>query len=230
MQPLLLDDGLRRTGLRLADQVRGLLLLVHAAPPARGDVGRAFVADVLRANRFAVISMSLHTPAEVNQQLPAPGMVQSKRRLREVFDWLTLQQPALGERPIGLIAFDRAVNACVGALVRGPAPPLRSLVLLDGSIARLGSQLPRLNVPSLFVLGHNRTRHDQHRSALRYMAAAYRLEMLSLPTLPKPARGALEAFACTAVDWLNRTLPTDGASKRPAVQTLFDGQRIAVAG
>lgn len=223
--PLLLDVAAHPDGLPpFSDKTRALLLLVHPTPAGTGgDLGRAFVADVLRANRFTVAPLSLQTVTEARLKLPAPGMVQSKHRLRELFEWLDRQQPALRGWPIGLVAFDRAANACIGALASSPLPALRSMVLLDGNLARIGNQLSRLNVPCLFVIGHSRSRQDQHRAALRRMGVAHRFEMLGQATQPQPARGALEAFACSTVEWLGQTLTTAG---RPQPIASADSWRL----
>jgi hypothetical protein len=51
---------------------------------------------------------------------------------------------------------------------------------------------------------------------MRDIPAGHRLEMLSLPTQPRPAAGALEAFACSAQAWLDRSLVREDPSRRGA--------------
>jgi hypothetical protein len=210
-EPQVLDASLRQHGVQFTDRTRGLLLLVRSRHTTPDDVALGFVADVLRASGFAVVSFSLQTAAEHRLGKPPPGMVQSKQRLRDVFEWAA-QQHSLGRRPVGLVAIDDAVNACVGVAGRFDRLAVRSLVLLDGNVRRMANQLSRLSMPTLFVIGHSRARFDQIRAATRSMTARHEVDMLSLSTLPRPERGALEAFACSAVNWLNRTLPLAGTA------------------
>ncbi len=229
--PALLDAETRAHGLRLPAGAVGLVLIVHPDGASRAQPGYDFVADVLRANGFGTLSLCLHTHEDAASRVAPPGMVQSKLRIRALLDWVALQ-PALGQRPIALIGLGDAAPACVAAAARHGAAGLRTLVLLDGRIDRVLHHLERLSLPTLFVLGRCDARWlARHRAATYAMPAGHRLEMLGLATLPRPAPGALEAFACSALEWLAQCVsqgraPGGGAGTpdaRPA-----DGRAVGV--
>jgi hypothetical protein len=153
--------------------------------------------------------------------------VQSKLAWPELFDWLA-RQPALGGRPLALIGLGEAARDCIAAAARFGGGRLKSLVLLDAAIGRARHPLERLSLPTLFVLGHADERRLAHcRAALRGMPAAHRLVVLPQPTLPRPAPGALEAFACSALEWLGRTLPHPTGDESRHVSTLPADRRVA---
>lgn len=205
--PVLLDPEARRDGLYMPDGTRALLLIAHPDGASRDHPGHGFVADVLRANGFATLPFSLHTPDEEAIGAAPPGMVQSRLRIRAVFDWLSLQ-PALGARPVALIGLDDAVPACIAAAAGQHMAGLRALILLDGHAESVPHHLQHLSLPTLFVLGRcDARRLARHRAATRDMSARHQLEVLPSSTRPCPAPGALEAFVCLALEWLDQTLP-----------------------
>lgn len=185
---------------------RALVLLAHPDEASRQQAAHGFVADVLHANGFATLSFSLHTSQDMAAGLPPPGMVLGRQRLCALRDWV-VRQPGLAGRPLALIGLGPAASACVAMAARADRVAIRSLVLLDARANLLTRHLARLSQPALFVLGQCGARSlARQRMAVRDIAAYHRLEMLSLPTLPRPAPGALEAFACLALGWMDRTL------------------------
>jgi putative phosphoribosyl transferase len=204
--PMLLQAAAPSPAWSAPADARGLVLLVHPHAAGRHHAGYAFVADVLHANGFATLPLCMLTPAEEAANARLPGLLQSRQRLRAVFDWLA-QQPAAGGWPVALIGLGDAVGGCVAAAAHHGALPVQSLVLLDGRADRFAHHLARLRVPTLFVLGCcDLRRQARLRVAMRDMTAARRLEVLQLATLPQPLPGALEAFACTVLEWLDQTL------------------------
>jgi hypothetical protein len=190
----------------VAPAARGLVLIAHCSEASRRQAGHGFVADVLHANGFATLPFSLHTPQDTAAGLAPPGMVQSRQRLRGLLDWV-LGQPSLGDRPLALIGVGDASAVCVAVAARCRRTELHCLVLLDAKADKLAHHLVHLSLPALFVLGQcDARRLARQRVALRDILAGHRLEMLSQPTLPQPAAGALEAFACAALEWLDRSL------------------------
>jgi putative phosphoribosyl transferase len=190
-----------------------LVLIAHPNECSRAQSGHGFVADVLRANGFATLPFSLHTPQDTAAGHRPPGLVQGRQRLRALVDWV-LRQPGLGSRPLALIGVGDAASVCVAMAARSDRTEIHCLVLLDARADKLARHLARLSLPALFVLGQCDARLlARQRGALRDIPAGHRLEMLSLPTQPRPAAGALEAFACLALDWLDRSLvPADPAA------------------
>ena len=208
--PSLLDPVTVQRGLSVPAGARALVLIAHPDEASRTQAGHGFVADVLHANGFATLPFSLHTPQDRAAGLPPLGMVQGRRRLCGLCDWV-LQQPSLGARPLALIGVGDAAPVCIAMAACGDRIEIRSLVLLDARADKLTRHLARLSQPALFVLGQCDARLlARQRMAVRDIPAGHRLEMLSLPTLPRPAPGALEAFACLALEWLDRTLVRDG--------------------
>ncbi len=209
--------------LRLPSLPRALVLIAHPDITSRSDAGHAFVADVLHAHQYATLPFSLLTAHEQASHAKPPGMVQSKLRVRAMFESLAAQ-PELRDMPLALIGIGEAAQGCIAAAARLKLPRLTSLVLLDGRTDQVPHHLVRLNVPTLFVMGQADARRQAlQRAATRDMAARHRTEVLRQRTAPRPARGALEAFACVAVAWLDDNL---GAQKR-AAGTAQEVQRKA---
>jgi len=208
---LLLDEATGRSGLSLPAAARALVVIVHPDGASRRQPGWDFVADVLHANGLVTLPLCLLTAAEETAAAAPPGAVQRKLRLLALFDWLA-RQPAMDRRPLALIGLGEAARDCIAAAARLGGGALKSLVLLDARIGRAQHHLARLSLPTLFVLGGGDGRgRALYRGALRRMSAAHRLEVLPQPTSPLPAPGALEAFACSALEWIGQTLPPVGA-------------------
>ncbi len=205
----------RHPALRCPPRARAAVLVVHPDATSRNNAGHAFVADVLHAHRYATLPFCLHGADEQMAGLAPPGMVQGKQRIRAALDALAAQ-PAVDGLPLVLIGLGDAVTRCAAAATRTKLPRLRSLVLLDGRADQVPHHLARLNLPTLFVLGRPNARLlALHRSATRGIAARHRTELLQQPTMPQPVRGALEAFACLAVAWLDGHLDAETACVAP---------------
>jgi putative phosphoribosyl transferase len=200
-----LDPVIVQRGLLVPAGARALVLIAHPDEASRRQVGHGFVADVLSANGFATLPFSLYSSHDAAAGLPPPGMMLGRQRLCALFDWV-LRQPSLGGCPLALIGVGDAASVCVAMAARNDRIAIRSLVLLDARADKLTRHLARLSPPALFVLGQCDARWlARQRVALRDIPASHRLEMLSLPTQPRPAAGALEAFACLALDWMDRS-------------------------
>ncbi len=224
----LLDPAIVQRGLSVPTGACALALIAHPDEASRRQAGHGFVADVLHANGFATLPFCRHTSHDAAAGVPPPGMVQGRQRLGALFAWV-LRQPGLGGRPLALIGVGDAASVCVAMAARSDGIAIRSLVLLDARADKLTRHLARLSPPALFVLGQCDARSlARQRAALRDIPASHRLEMLSLPTLPRPAAGALEAFACLALDWMDRSLACTGPGETvPALS--HSSQRRAAA-
>lgn len=212
---IVLDAVVREHGLQLPASARGIVMLVHLDAADQQRNGQRFIADVLRANGLATLTVTLHAPEEQRAGLPPPGQVQVKHRLRAVFDWLTAQQP-LRQVPLALLGVDDAVRGCIAAAARFRPAALRTLLLLDGRPYHATHLLARLSLPTLMIAGacDARAQH-RYRTALRQMSAPSRLELLSVATQPLPAAGAHQAVAHAAMLWLDKTLYPEATA--PAV-------------
>jgi putative phosphoribosyl transferase len=205
-----LDRAVRVRGLQMPAPVRGLVLLVHRDCDSQQRSGQRFIADVLRANGLATLTVTLHPAEEQRAGLPLPGRVLIKHRLHAVFDWLATQAPAR-QTPVALLGVDDAVCGCVAAVARYRSDVLRSLILLDGRPYHVAQLLARLSQPTLMVVGACDARSvNRHRAALRQMTAPSRLEVLALSTQPRAAPGAHQALAHVAMRWLESTMWSDG--------------------
>jgi hypothetical protein len=91
---------------------------------------------------------------------------------------------------------------------------------MDSRTGQLPRHLARPALPTLFVLGHcDARRQARHRTATRELSARHRTEVLKLLKRPRPVRGALQAFACLRLAWLDTSLPREvpGASGNTSV-------------
>lgn len=223
-RPVVIEPALPADWPLLPGTARALVLMAHPDGASLGQAGYGFVADVLRANRLAVLPICMHTHDDLAVGRPPPGMVQSKLRLRLLFSWLA-RQPELAGQPLALIGLGSAGAGCIAAAARLPLPGLRSLVLLDARADQVAHHLDRLNLPTLFVLGSASARKlAQQRMATRNMAAPHRVEMLGLSTQPRPACGAHQAFAHAAMGWLETTLWPNADAPVAAPLPLRTGQ------
>jgi predicted alpha/beta-hydrolase family hydrolase len=201
----LLDPVTAQRGLMASADARALVLIAHPNEASRRQAGHGFVADVLHANGFATLPFSLHTSQDMAAGLPPPSMVQGRRRLRGLIDWVR-RQPGLGDCPLALIGVGDAASVCVAVAAGSDRSQIHCLVLLDARADKVVHHLARLSLPALFVLGQcDAAQLARQRVALPDIPAGHRLDMLSQPTLPQPAAGALEAFACSALEWLDRS-------------------------
>jgi len=215
-----LDPAVRLHGLQLPADARALVIVVQFDARSRQHHGHRFVLDVLHANGLATLSVTLHPGEDTLLEEARPGMVQTKHRLRAVFDWLA-GQPALGSRPVALLGVGEAVRGCIAAAVRFRLPGLRTVVLLDGRPYQSLQLLARLSQPTLMVVGACDARTvNLHRAALRHISAPSRLDLLPMATRPVATPGAHQAIAHATMDWLQKTLwpqdPHVRAGLRPA--------------
>ena len=125
-------SGFEAPLLRLPSQPRALVLIAHPDNTSRSDAGHAFVADVLHAHGYATLPFSLLTADEQAGQSKSPGMVQSKLRVRAMFDDLAARTEARG-LPLALIGIGEAVPGCAAASARLKLPRLKSLQALTSA-------------------------------------------------------------------------------------------------
>lgn len=194
-----------------------LIVIAHPDEASRDEAGQQFIADVLRAQGFATLSFSLRTPAEdAAGQAVGRGVIERRRRICSVLEWAAWSSGMSGSR-VGLMGLGRAVASCVAAAAQRDAPPIGSLVLIDGRPELAASHLARLKVPTLMIVGGSDPRAlSRHRLAARLIQPTHRLKVLDQPTHPSISAGAHEATACEAAAWFvsNLTSPAGPARAR----------------
>ena len=192
----------------LPEQAQRLALIVHPDGNSLAHAGRRFVADVLRANGVATLSVGLLTPAEAARGagLPAPEIIAS--RLRAMLAWLArhVDTPRL---QVGLVAFDAAVPACLAASHQRGLGAVRALVMVDGAPLLALTAVRSWRWPGLAIVGRNESlpKPRGRRPARAGLPAPHRVVRLAEQTLPSAAPGAFEAMACEATAWLRSCVP-----------------------
>lgn len=195
--------------LTLPVDVRAVLLLVCSDATRCGQSGHRFIVDVLHANRIATLSFGLRR----SDGQAVSGMARSAmlgESIEMALQWLA-RSPALTGQPVALFGLAGAVPDCAAAAARiGPAA-IRSLLLLDGRPDVASTDLARLKLPTLLMVGNaDAPTLACYRGVAKAMRAPHRLEVLRHATHPVADAGAHEAIACSATRWLLEDL------RRPA--------------
>lgn len=187
-----------RTGSSTADTPRApTVALIHPDDRSRTDSRRRFVAEVLQANGFAVLSLVL--PDVMPWRASAIGR---ERALRGAARQIEVATGPAGR--VALLAWEHADLACLELARHAPDETLAAVVFVA---PRPGLVLRRTDVPALIVNGARTVGHAP-------LPSPHERAVLpgSGPTLDE--NGAHEAIARTTLEWLRRRMLSAGADLR----------------
>lgn len=184
-----------RTGSSTADTPRArTVAVIHPDGHSRKDSRRRFVAEVLQANGFAVLSLVL---ADV---MPwRTSAIGRERALRSAARQIEAATGPAGR--VALLAWEQADLACLELARHAPDETLAAVVFVAPrpGLALRGTDVPALIVNGARPGGHMPLPSPHERAVLPG----------SGPTLDE--NGAHEAIARTTLDWLHRRMRSPGA-------------------
>jgi putative phosphoribosyl transferase len=190
---------------------RGVVLFAHGSGSSRHSPRNRFVAEQLREGGLATLLMDLLSAEEEaidarTRQLRFDiGLL--AERLVGAIEWLG-REPAMSELPVGLFGASTGGGA---ALVAAAARPdvVEAVVSRGGRPDLAGDALPRVQAPSLFIVGgRDEQVIELNRQAMARMHAPVRLEIVPGATHLFEEPGALEQVARLAGEWFVRYLAT----------------------
>jgi putative phosphoribosyl transferase len=195
--------------LAVPSEARGVVLFAHGSGSSRHSPRNRFVAEQLREGGLATLLVDLLSAEEEaidarTRQLRFDiGLL--AERLVGAIEWLG-REPATRGFPVGLFGASTGGGA---ALVAAAARPdaVEAVVSRGGRPDLAGEALPRVQAPSLFIVGgRDEQVIELNQQAMARMHAPVRLEIVPGATHLFEEPGALEQVARLAGEWFVRHL------------------------
>jgi len=186
------------------------VLFVHGSGSGRHSPRNRYVAGELQAAGLATVLADLLTTEEERVDARTAeyrfdvGLLAN--RVIAITDWLAGNEATAG---LGVGSFGASTGAAA-ALIGAAARPdrVKAVVSRGGRPDLAGDHLPRVNQPTLLVVGGNDdVVVDLNRQALQRLSGAARLEIVPGAGHLFEEPGALEQVAALARDWFVRHLP-----------------------
>ncbi len=204
--------------LRVPENPKGLVVLVHGSGSSRHSPRNQYVAGELQAAGLATLLFDLLTLDEEMLELRARNLRFDigllAQRTTAAVDWLS-QQATTRSLKLGLFSASTAAAAALIAAAERPA--LVGAVLSTGGRPDLaGGALPQVAAPTLLIVGQLDDQVIQlNEQALDQMSPDMQKEMIIVPgaTHRFEEPGALEYVARLATDWFGRYLGGDAKAR-----------------
>lgn len=223
-QPVVMARAGLSGELAIPEDANTMALIVHPAADGRGHPGHRFVADVLRANGVATLSIGLRTAEEEARRAPLAGGTELVPRLQAALQWLD-SHAATCRLPLALIGVNDAAASCAQAARLPGFEAIRSVVLLDGWVDLRDSEVAAWRQPTLCIAGrHGITRSGQPLAGARSLPRPHRLVKLPMQTQPRVCSGAFQAMACEVTAWLRKQPPAPRERMSQAMKDLASAQ------
>lgn len=184
--------------LSLPDEPAGIVVFAHGSGSSRQSPRNVFVADELRSGGLGTLLFDLLSPDEEridartrHLRFDIPLLA---RRVVAAVDWLATQPGAKG-LPIG--TFGASTGAAAALIAAAERPELvRAVVSRGGRPDLAADALPRVRVPSLFIVGGNDVPViGLNEQAIARMRVAAQLEIIPGASHLFEEPGALEEVA-----------------------------------
>lgn len=189
----------------------GVVMFAHGSGSSRKSSRNRYVAGELQAAGLATLLLDLLTVEEERVDMHTGhlrfdiGLL--ARRLVGAGEWL-LQQPETSALPLGLFGASTGGGAALVAAAEQP-DRVRAVVSRGGRPDLAGPALPRVQAPTLLIVGGNDTPViEMNRDAMKRMQAHVELEIVPGATHLFEEPGTLERVARLARDWFLRYLPS----------------------
>jgi len=195
--------------LRCPDRAAGLVVFAHGSGSSRFSSRNRAVADFLHERRFATLLLDLLTRAEETVDVITAqhrfDIELLGSRVVLATDWAATHGE-IARVPIGYFgASTGAAAALIGAAER-PAV-VRAVVSRGGRPDLAGSALPRVEAPTLLIVGgRDEPVIEMNETAMRRMHAPAALEIVPGATHLFEEPGTLEQVMRLASDWFTRHL------------------------
>jgi len=191
------------------DNPRGVVAFAHGSGSGRHSPRNRYVADVLNQTGFATVLADLLTEAEEREDLRTRhlrfdiGLLAD--RVTGVVDWLRSTPDTAGV-PVGLFGASTGAAAAL-ASAADRADAVRAVVSRGGRPDLAGDALPRVEAPTLLVVGgHDEVVLGLNREALEMLRCEKHLEVVPRATHLFEEPGTLERVAELAGDWFGQHL------------------------
>lgn len=201
--------------LRLPRRARGLVIFAHGSGSSRFSARNRQVAEFLDGQGFATLLLDLLTPEEeavdVRTRQYRFDIERLGPRVSAAADWAH-RQTALRALAVGCFgASTGAAAALIGAADRPRT--IRAVVSRGGRPDLAGVALPRVEAPTLLIVGGNdEPVIEMNREAMRQMRAHVELEIVPGATHLFEEAGTLEQVERLAAGWFARYLPPPAGS------------------
>jgi putative phosphoribosyl transferase len=208
-QPIRLSpDGLAGD-LVVPKRPAGVVLFAHGSGSSRHSPRNRYVASVLQRGGFATLLLDLLTAAEEQVDLNTAhlrfdiGLL--GERLREATDWLS-REPATRGLSIGYFGASTGAAAALAAAAERPSL-IGAVVSRGGRPDLAGSALPRVQAPTLLIVGGNdRQVIGLNQQALASLRCEKQLSIVPGATHLFEEPGTLEQVSKLASDWFAQHL------------------------
>lgn len=190
--------------LAIPEAASTLTLIAHPHAAGRDHPGHRFLADVLRANGLATLSIGLRTPEEESCRAPLAEAAVLTQRLQALLDGLSAHA-ATRQLRVALVGVGEAAAPCAIAARAPGLEAIRSVVLLDGRVDLRDEEVAAWRQPTLCIAGrHGIALSGQPLAGARSLPPPHRLVKLRMQTQPLASSGAFQAMACHIAAWLQR--------------------------
>lgn len=199
--------------LAIPDGASVLALFVHPTAAGREHSGHRFLADVLRANGVATLSIGLRSAEEEARRAPLASGPEAAQRLQGVLEWLGAHAATRGLQ-VALVGVNEAAAPCAIAARQPGLAAIGTVVLLDGRVDLRDAEVAAWRQPTLCIAGrHGVTLSGQALAGARSLPPPHRLVKLRMQTQPHASSGAFQAMACQIAAWLKlrRSSPREPA-------------------
>jgi pimeloyl-ACP methyl ester carboxylesterase len=195
--------------LLIPEGARGIVVFAHGSGSSRFSSRNRAVAAALREGRLGTLLIDLLTLEEEAVDVRTAHLRFNidllAGRVEAAVAWLA-NQPATAELPVGLFG---ASTGAAAALVAAATMPdrVRAVVSRGGRPDLAGPALPRVEAPTLLIVGGNDEVVIQlNQEAYERMHCERRLEIVPGATHLFEEPGSLEVVARLARDWFTRHL------------------------
>lgn len=195
--------------LALPPNARGVVLFAHGSGSSRHSPRNRYVASVLQAAGLGTLLIDLLTREEEAIDLEDAHLRFDIRLLSErlvgAVEWLA-ENPDTGQLKIGCFGASTGAAAALVAAAQRPAK-VAAVVSRGGRPDLAGAALPRVQSPTLFIVGGNDPIVlELNREALAQLPAVKQLEIVPRATHLFEEPGALEEVANLATNWFQQYL------------------------
>jgi putative phosphoribosyl transferase len=192
--------------LRLPLDPVGIVLFAHGSGSSRLSPRNAYVAERLGSNGLATLLFDLLTEREEEaDELTAQlrfDIPLLTSRLVVATEW-TMEQPRLGDVPLGYFGASTGAAAALAAAAR--IPSISAVVSRGGRPDLAGADLASVRAPTLLIVGgHDREVLELNRKAVERMTCVAQLQVVPGASHLFVEPDALEQVAALAASWFVR--------------------------
>lgn len=212
---LIVPDGELGGALAIPKEAQGIVLFAHGSGSSRHSPRNRYVAEVLQRAGLATLLMDLLTRDEeaidqyTRQFRFDIGLL--AERLTGAIDWLAAQRDTRA-LPIGLFGASTGAAAALRAAAARP-DMVRAVVSRGGRPDLAGDALPRVQAPTLLIVGADDTQViSLNEAARQQMRAPTELVLVPGATHLFEEPGTLAEAAGLARDWFVRFVVPEAAA------------------